>query len=121
MRTRILHVSDLHVGSRGGEDDLAAGAAIGALVEQVEPELVIASGDLTHYGRLRQHEVAARFLRSLGAPLLVVPGNHDIPLTLPARFTSPWRAFAPEGETTEPVDSSGSVRASGRKSRSPRR
>jgi 3',5'-cyclic AMP phosphodiesterase CpdA len=113
VRTRILHVSDLHVGSRGGDDDLAAGAAIGALVEQVEPELVIASGDLTHFGRPRQHAAAAGFLRSLGPPLLVVPGNHDIPLTLPARFTSPWRSFEREWGTTEPVFSSESVHAVG--------
>jgi 3',5'-cyclic AMP phosphodiesterase CpdA len=106
-------VSDLHVGSRGGHDDLAAGAAIGALVEQVEPELVIATGDLTHFGRLRQQEAAAGFLRSLGTPLLVVPGNHDIPLTFPARFTSPWRNFEREWETTEPVYSTGSVHAVG--------
>ena len=45
---------------------------------------MIASGDLTHRGRPEQHDAAAAFLRSLGAPLLVVPGNHDIPYTFPA-------------------------------------
>jgi 3',5'-cyclic AMP phosphodiesterase CpdA len=113
VRTRILHVSDLHVGSRGGPDDLAAESAIGALIEQVEPELVIATGDLTHLSRPRQHEAAAVFLRSLGTPLLVVPGNHDIPLTFPARFTSPWRSFERHWETTEPTYSSESVHAIG--------
>ena len=76
------------------------------LIERVEPELVIASGDLTHRGRRDQHERAAAFLRRLGRRVLAVPGNHDIPYTFPARFTSPWREFEREWETTEPVFSS---------------
>jgi 3',5'-cyclic AMP phosphodiesterase CpdA len=82
-------------------------------VEQVDPELVIATGDLTHLGRPKQHDAAATFLRQLRAPLLVVPGNHDIPWTFPARFTSPWRSFEAYWETTEPVYSSASLHAVG--------
>ena len=113
MRTRILHVSDLHVGSRGTPDDLAAGAGIASLAERVEAELVVVTGDLTHLGRAKQHEAAAGFLRNLGRPLLVVPGNHDIPFTLPGRFTRTWRNFERHWETTEPVYSSGLVHAVG--------
>jgi 3',5'-cyclic AMP phosphodiesterase CpdA len=98
--TRILHVSDLHTGVR---DDTAVQEALGELVARAAPELVLASGDLTHRGRREQHERAAAFLRSLGAPVLAVPGNHDIPYTFPARFTSTWREFEREWETTEPV------------------
>jgi 3',5'-cyclic AMP phosphodiesterase CpdA len=106
-------VSDLHVGARRTHDDLAAGAAIVALVERVQPELVVATGDLTHLGRAGQHDAAAGFLRGLGRQLLVVPGNHDIPLTLPGRFTHTWRQFEREWETTEPVYSSASLHAIG--------
>jgi 3',5'-cyclic AMP phosphodiesterase CpdA len=106
-------VSDLHVGARGAGDDLAAGAGIAALIERLEPELVVATGDLTHWGRAGQHAAAASFLRNLGRPLLVVPGNHDIPLTFPARFTSTWRNFERNWETTEPVYSSDSIHAIG--------
>ena len=106
-------MSDLHIGSRGGQDDLAAGSALRGLVEQVEPELVIVTGDLTHFGRLREHVTAAVFLRSLGIPLLVVPGNHDIPWAFPARLTGPWKSFEAEWKTTEPVYSSPSVHAVG--------
>jgi len=113
VQTCILHVSDLHVGARKSQDDLAAGAGIAALAERVEAELVVATGDVTHLGRRRQHEAAARFLRSLGRPLLVVPGNHDIPFTLPGRFTRTWRNFEREWETTEPVYSSQAVHAVG--------
>jgi 3',5'-cyclic AMP phosphodiesterase CpdA len=66
---------------------------------------VIASGDLTHRGSGSEHEAAARYLHSLGPPLLVVPGNHDIPLLPPARFTRSWRAFERHWETTQPLHS----------------
>ena len=76
---------------------------LAALVERVAPEVVIASGDLTHRGRRQQHEQAATFLRSLGPAVLAVPGNHDIPYALPARFMSPWREFERQWQTVEPV------------------
>ncbi len=66
------------------------------------PELVIASGDLTNRGRRVEHERAGAFLRDLRLPVLAVPGNHDIPYTFPARFSSPWREFERQWETTEP-------------------
>jgi 3',5'-cyclic AMP phosphodiesterase CpdA len=98
--TRILHVSDLHTGTRS---DPAVERALTGLIERVRPELVIASGDLTHRGRVDQHERAAAFLRGLGLPLHVVPGNHDIPYSFPARFTRTFERFERFWETTEPV------------------
>ena len=100
MVTRVLHVSDLHAGAH---EDAAAKRTLAALVERVAPELVIASGDLTHRGRREQHDVAASFLRGLGASVLAVPGNHDIPYTFPARFTRPWKEFGRQWGSTEPV------------------
>jgi 3',5'-cyclic AMP phosphodiesterase CpdA len=101
--TRILHVSDLHVGTREAptiEPPLAT------LIERAAPELIVASGDLTHRGRPDQHAAAASFLRELGPPVLAVPGNHDIPYTFPGRFTKTFREFERHWETTEPVFSS---------------
>ena len=100
MATRILHVSDLHFGAR---DDPILEQALGGLLDRIAPELVIASGDLTNRGTRDQHERAARFLRSFGLPVLAVPGNHDVPYTFPARFTTPWQIFEREWETTEPT------------------
>jgi 3',5'-cyclic AMP phosphodiesterase CpdA len=108
--TRILHVSDLHFGAR---DDPILEQALARLVERVAPELVIASGDLTHRGRREQHERAAAFLRRLDAPVLAIPGNHDIPYTFPARFTSTWAEFERQWTTTEPLHASASVHAVG--------
>ncbi len=100
MLARILHVSDLHVGAR---DNPVLEHALTALIERSGPELVIASGDLTHRGRGDQHERAAAFLRALEVEVLAVPGNHDIPYSFPARFTSPWREFEARWQTVEPV------------------
>jgi 3',5'-cyclic AMP phosphodiesterase CpdA len=99
MTTRILHVSDLHFGAR---DDPILERGLAALIEKVGPELVIASGDLTNRGRRDEHERAAAFLKRLGPPVLAIPGNHDIPYTFPARFTSTWAEFERLWETTEP-------------------
>jgi 3',5'-cyclic AMP phosphodiesterase CpdA len=98
--TRVLHVSDLHIGRRELPD---AHDALKELAGRLQPELVIASGDLAHRGRREQHERAASLLRSLDLPLLAVPGNHDIPYTFPARFTRPWTEFERLWTTTEPV------------------
>jgi 3',5'-cyclic AMP phosphodiesterase CpdA len=98
--TRVLHVSDLHSG-RGESPD--AHDALRELAARLQPELLIVSGDLAHRGRRDEHERAAELLRSVGPPLLVVPGNHDIPYAFPARFMRPWAEFERLWETTEPV------------------
>jgi len=103
-------LSDLHFGAR---DDPSIERGIAALVTQVGPDLIIASGDLTHRGRREQHEKAARFLRGLGTPLFTVPGNHDIPYTFPARFAHPWDEFERLWTTTEQVHSTDGVHVVG--------
>jgi 3',5'-cyclic AMP phosphodiesterase CpdA len=90
------------MGAREGGIDIP----LETLVESVRPELIVATGDLTHRGRPEQHDRAAAFLRGLGAPVLAVPGNHDIPFLPPARFTHPWREFQRLWATTEPVHAS---------------
>jgi 3',5'-cyclic AMP phosphodiesterase CpdA len=110
VNTRILHVSDLHMGTR---EDPEVERALAALVERTQPQLVIASGDLAHRGLREQLERAARLLRSFELPVLAVPGNHDIPYTFPARFTRPFAEFERLWETTEPVYSAEGVHAVG--------
>jgi len=100
VATKLIHVSDLHVGAH---EERSVEPALRALVERLQPELIVATGDLTHRGRADQHERAAAFLRGLGPPVLAVPGNHDVPYALPARFLRPWREFESRWETTEPV------------------
>ena len=99
-RTRLLHLSDLHVGSLG-QEHLESGLPV--LIERLDPELIVASGDLTHRGRADQHDRAADFLQRLGPPVLAVPGNHDIPYTPLARFTRTFEQFERRWQTTEPL------------------
>ena len=86
----------------GTVEDSALEAALLSFVTAEQPEVVVASGDLTHRGRAAQHETAARFLRGLGRPLVVVPGNHDIPYDA-SRFTRTFARFEAHWGTTEPV------------------
>jgi 3',5'-cyclic AMP phosphodiesterase CpdA len=81
-------------------------SGLATLIERIDPELIIASGDLTHRGRPDQHDRAADFLQQLGPPVFAVPGNHDIPYTPIARFTRTFEQFERRWRTTEPVHSS---------------
>jgi len=118
VTARILHVSDLHTGTR---EDPRVEEALGRLAGQVQPDLVIASGDLTNRGRRSEHELAHRHLASLGIPVVAVPGNHDLPYTFPARFTAPWREFERAWGTTEPTYASASLHVVGLNSARPYR
>ena len=100
LAVRLLHLSDLHAGS---VEESAVERSLEPLIERFSPELIAVTGDLAHRGRRREHERAAAFLRGLGRPLLVIPGNHDIPYTFPARFTRPWAEFERQWDTAEPV------------------
>lgn len=97
---RVLQVSDLHAGTR---EEPEVEGDLRTLVAETDPELVIASGDLAHRNTTAQHERAAALLRSLERPLLVIPGNHDIPRWPPRRFTSTFEEFLRQWPELEPV------------------
>jgi 3',5'-cyclic AMP phosphodiesterase CpdA len=97
---RVLQVSDLHAGT---EEEPEVGEQLRTLVAETSPELVVVSGDLTHTNRPAEHDHAATLLRSLGLPLLVVPGNHDIPKLPPWRFTRTFVEFERVWSETEPT------------------
>lgn len=92
MTPRLAHLSDLHF----GEADPARVAEMAADVRAASPDAVVISGDLTRRAQPQEFEAAFTFLAGLDAPLLVVPGNHDIPHSaLWERFMAPkrrWRA-----------------------------
>ena len=78
------------------------------LVEQQQPELVVLSGDVTQRARPEQFRAAKAALDRLGRPVLVIPGNHDIPLyDVFTRLVRPYARFrAAFGDVLEPVHAS---------------
>lgn len=73
----ILHISDLHFGPPFLPD--RAEAAL-ELARRRRPHVVVVSGDLTQRARRAQFAAARDYLRRFDAPVLVTPGNHDVPL-----------------------------------------
>src|SRR5205085_189949 len=59
------------------------------------------------------HERAHRFLMSFGLPVLTVPGNHDMPYTLPARLTRTYAEFTRQWGELEQVHASPTLHAIG--------
>ncbi len=113
---RVLHLSDLHLGSKSGE---VGGPGLEELIERASPELIVVSGDLVNRGRRQQFEQAAAYLRSLGPAVAAVPGNHDLPYSFPGRFSHPWREFERQWATTEPIHRSEQLLAIGLNSACP--
>ncbi len=81
MRTstlKILHASDLQVGKPFRP---RAAEAFRRLAFEVEPHLIVVSGDLTQRAKRREFRAAWGFLQRLPTvPLVVTLGNHDVPL-----------------------------------------
>ncbi|RYD93403.1 MAG: metallophosphoesterase [Sphingomonadales bacterium] len=90
---RIAHLSDIHFGA----NDPRIVAATETWLAEARPDLVILSGDFTQRARVAQFRQASDYLRRLrnaGHRLLMVPGNHDIPLyDVVRRFASPLARY----------------------------
>ncbi|MEO3471299.1 metallophosphoesterase [Roseomonas sp. CAU 1739] len=98
---RIAHLSDLHFGAHRPE-------LVSPLVEDIArfaPDAIAISGDLTQRAQQAEFIAAAAFIAALPAPVVAVPGNHDIPAhAIIERMFDPrrrWRRVI--SGTTEPV------------------
>jgi predicted MPP superfamily phosphohydrolase len=86
----VAHVSDLHFGRLNP----VALAPLRRRLEELSPDLVVVSGDLTQRARKRQFRAARAYLDTLPRPQLVVPGNHDVPFyNVLARFLAPLGGY----------------------------
>ena len=81
MVARIAFVSDTHVNHR--TDELGTGAtrhldqAIAA-INAAQVDLVLIAGDLTDSGTREQMALFKRKVKQFKAPVLFIPGNHDV-------------------------------------------
>jgi 3',5'-cyclic AMP phosphodiesterase CpdA len=101
--TVVAHISDLHF----GRESLRLIAGLLQSLEEIHPQLVVVSGDVTQRARRREFQAARKFLKRLSFPLLVTSGNHDISAhNLVERFLDPWKGWRRHfGYTLEPVKS----------------
>lgn len=88
MTFSILHLSDPHFGKFAHLEQIAA---VEELVPDLEPSVIVLSGDLTQRSRHGEFQAAKAFVLELErtAPVFVLPGNHDVQWW--------WRPFVPVG------------------------
>ncbi|MDO6416759.1 metallophosphoesterase [Sphingomonas sp. BIUV-7] len=90
MTTRLFHVSDLHF----GREDIAAVARFAEIVRDERPDAVICTGDLTMRARAHEFAAATDWLKTLGVPVTIEPGNHDLPYFNPIqRLLDPYKRY----------------------------
>jgi 3',5'-cyclic AMP phosphodiesterase CpdA len=91
MTTRLFHISDVHFGV---EDRAALDAAARAVADE-RPDAVICTGDLTQRAKHSEYARAAEWFGALGVPVVLEPGNHDLPYyNLWERFTDPFGRYS---------------------------
>lgn len=87
---RVLHISDVHFGA----EDRRALDAFAKAVDEVRPHAIVCTGDLTQRARHSQFAAAQQWFSSLGVPVMLAPGNHDMPYyNLLERFRRPYARF----------------------------
>jgi 3',5'-cyclic-AMP phosphodiesterase len=80
--TFFIQISDSHIGfHQPANPDVTATLkatidAINALPAQ--PQFVVHTGDVTHLAKAEQFDTAKQLLGTLRAPLIVLPGEHDV-------------------------------------------
>jgi 3',5'-cyclic AMP phosphodiesterase CpdA len=92
----VLHTSDFQCGTPFVP---RAADAMVRLSQEIQPDVVVSSGDLTQRAKVAEFEQARAVLARFGdLPVVLTPGNHDVPLyRFWERIVCPfrnWRRFA---------------------------
>ncbi len=90
MATRLFHISDVHF----GVEDREALTVFERAVAEERPDAVVCTGDLTQRAKHSEYAAAAKWFDGLGVPVVLDPGNHDMPYyNLWERFTDPYKRY----------------------------
>jgi 3',5'-cyclic AMP phosphodiesterase CpdA len=73
---KVIQISDLHF----GKVDKTIAEGLIKKIDELTPDLVIVSGDLTQRARRKEFSDARDYLSRINYPKIVTAGNHDIPL-----------------------------------------
>ncbi|MGY6550724.1 MAG: metallophosphoesterase family protein [Erythrobacter sp.] len=90
MATRLFHISDVHFGveNRAALDEVARAIA------HERPDALVCTGDLTQRAKKSEYAAAQSWFAALGVPVVIEPGNHDMPYYNPwERFADPFRRY----------------------------
>lgn len=84
---QLVHFTDLHFGC----EDKTALTAAAKYVRDLKPDAVIVTGDISKDGLAVELNDACDWIRSLEAPAMLTPGNHDVPYyEMWGRLFYPW-------------------------------
>lgn len=87
---RIVHLSDLHF----GWNEATLVESLCKVVTSAKPDLTVVSGDFVEHATRPEFEQARSFIAGLPKPLLMVPGNHDLPFyNFPLRVLTGLRLY----------------------------
>ena len=88
---RIIQFSDTHISHRGGVGHGNTERLVVYLNEVAEPDLVVHTGDVVILDpdAIEDRDAAMRIHERIGAPLRVLPGNHDVGEGAP----EPWQGI----------------------------
>ncbi|HEV8265082.1 MAG TPA: metallophosphoesterase [Gemmatimonadales bacterium] len=86
MTVQLLHVADLHF---GGLADIRQIDALERMLPDLRPDAIVIGGDLSQRARHGEFQRARAFANRAAetAPVLIIPGNHDVQWW--------WRPFLP--------------------------
>ncbi len=72
----LIQISDLHYGSNEFNEECLLNVI--DYINDVRPDAVICTGDLTHKAKKYQYEDIAQYLADIKVPIFNVIGNHDV-------------------------------------------
>lgn len=72
---KIAHISDLHI--TGSNFVKEWGENLIKILNEIKPDIVVITGDLTDDGYIHEYEIVRNYLKRIKAEKLIVPGNHD--------------------------------------------